>query len=741
MTEWTKDEIESLISLPEHDQRAVIESLSEVDRRSLELAITEQAKPKSTYEKRREASNQANTKVAREGSTCKIPELSDEDRKRRAELEADSEAWIWEMCGPKSGITEPLTRMFTSQQSEMIGAYDETLQHGGDELLLASRGEGKTTYLRAGVWKSVSTGVIDFAAFVSATGDDAANSRMAIQDMIVRSEPFLRYYPEVAIPCRRADVSQQLANSMRATGKRWDSGEPFEQVPIKFQWSQKGMRFPGVPGAPSHRAMIQFRGADKAIRGLNIFGKRPQVVCIDDLDTPDTVNNPDLVKKVVDRVDLDIGGLGTPTRPVSRIFIATLPKQGIGVAHHYARQGHPFRVRCFKYLIEKPKHWEMWMEYVKRRQKAKAAGDKYAREAHRFYLDNREAMDIGAAVSNESRFNPTKLPDGTQTQVSAVQNYFDEWADKGEMYCRCELDNEIVESFQSFDSTLELGHVMNCEGDYPRMMADESTTMITRGVDVRKIELHHSTLATGEGCRNRVVDYDVRSHGTTETTVEQAEHLIYEALHELADKWESEGVEDQHGGRHNCDLVLIDKGWMGNWTEDGERKTWASQPVERFCNERGLRRYLPCKGAPNYRTPGESKKCIIGDNWHMNIGKGAERSCTEVIWNAEHWHSLVENLFMLPDEDEDRFVLPVAGDGIWKNHKRLAEHIREGSQDLAELRKRATRTRKAKYRRDHWWDAFAMMLLARSVEDRLREIQAKKRKPRSLASMQREAGA
>jgi hypothetical protein len=62
--------------------------------------------------------------------------------------------------------------------------------------------------------------------------------------------------------------------------------------------------------------------------------------------------------------------------------------------------------------------------------------------------------------------------------------------------------------------------------------------------------------------------------------------------------------------------------------------------------------------------------------------------------------------------------------GLWANHKRLAEHIREGSEDLAELRKKSTKTRKAKYRRDHFWDAFAMMLVARSVEMKLREIES-----------------
>ena len=77
--------------------------------------------------------------------------------------------------------------------------------------------------------------------------------------------------------------------------------------------------------------------------------------------------------------------------------------------------------------------------------------------------------------------------------------------------------------------------------------------------------------------RHRIIDYDVRSHGTTETTVQQSERLILDALHRLADEWD-EGFIDHNGTRHNCDLTLIDKGWIGNWmTEDGETKTWTSR--------------------------------------------------------------------------------------------------------------------------------------------------------------------
>lgn len=740
--EWTREEIESLLCLEEADQRKILSSLNTEQKKSLASAIeshhrqSQVEKTKgASLDQRRNQSAQINKQRRIEGSTVLIPELTAADRKKREKLESDSEAWIWEMCGPKSGIREPFTRKFTSQQSEMIGTFEQTLRSGGDELILASRGEGKTSYLRCMVWKTIVAGSCDFIAFIGATSHDAENSSNAIRDMMQRSSPFLRYYPEIAVPAIAVGATPQLAKHMRATGSRYDRpAERFNQWPISFEWTAESINLPDVPGSPSAGAMLRFRGADSPIRGLNILGRRPKVVAIDDLDTPDTTGNVDIAKKIIDRVNLDIGGLGGQDKSLGRIMLATLPKSGVGVAHHFAEKGFPFVVKRFRYLLEKPDRFDLWMEYVKLRQKGKIDGDKYGRRAHGWYLSNRKAMDAGAVVSNPFRFKPQKLDDGSQLQVSALQNYFDEWADKGEMFCRCELDNETVINDDIIESKLEIGHVMNAEADRPRLFTDETTRLIVRGVDVRKIELHFSVMASDEHKRNRVIDYDVRAHGTTETTVEQAERLVYEGLCRLADEWERVGYQDQHGGTYFCDLTLIDKGWLGNWSEDGEMKTWASQPVERFCIERGLRKYLPAKGQPQYKAPEASREVIVGDNWHINRGKGPRRECSEVIWNAEHWHSLVEGLFMLEDEDGFELFRAEPG-GLWTNHKRLAEHIREGATELADLRRKATKTRKAKFRRDHFWDSFAMMLVARSVELRLRELESKRKQTKTLAEL------
>ena len=354
-------------------------------------------------------------------------------------------------------------------------------------------------------------------------------------------------------------------------------------------------------------------------------------------------------------------------------------------------------------------------------------------KAVEFYLANREAMDTGVVMLADN-YKPINTKSGRQAVHSAIQEAFNKISDTSMQAFKAEYQNDPEEVGEDFRSKIEPHTVISCESDFDRFGAAEDVQIVVAGVDVRKTELHYARLASGETIKNQISDYDVRGHGTSETTVEQAERLILDGLNALDELWAETPLIDSNGTPRTIDLVLIDKGWLGNWKEDGQRKTWASQPVESFCLSKDLRRYIPAKGAPNYQSPAPSRDVIIGDNWHINRGKGQARQCSEVIWNAEHWHSLVEDLFSSGDESE-RFHLFVATDGVHKGHDRLSHHIREGADELLELRKKGTASRKSKYRRDHWWDAIAMALVARSVEFMLRERQANRRTPMTLAEM------
>ena len=716
-------------------------------------------KKEGTAQRAQEARRRQAQRYTLESQRIKIPKLTPQQKRRRRLLESDNEAWIWEMFGPKSGILEPLTRPFTSQDCDMIGNFFESLEYGGDDLTLYSRGGGKTSRLRECITKALLTGVLSYGAYFGANLERAGETISYVKESIETSKGIGTLYPEVGIPARECATASSKAKGMLAEGWQYkDLRKHFVDAKLNFAWSEnKGLLFPRVPGSPSYAGMFRVFGLEKAVRGLNWLGRRPDGCFIDDPDTAETVNNGEQALKVIGRINSDIGGLRGEGQKMCRSMLATISEKGEGVAFRLSGPESPFVVKRYKFLLEKPDRWDLWMEYVDIRSRCKSKGDKYGRAAHKFYLERRAEMDAGPQpmVANPHRFDPTKLPDGSQVEVSALQFYFDEWADKGEYFCRCELDSERVVDETKLVSHLSPSRMLDCMADFERGQVHSSTTLIVRAVDVRKTELHFATVASDEFCPHNIIDYDVQTHGSQETTTEQAEDLILDGLRRMADRWGQNPYIDELGNPHNVDLTLVDIGWHGSWkTEDGEWKSWATQPVQTFCMERGLDLFLPARGMPRYQEPSQDGtwarwSVVIGNNWYMKKGQRKQVQCDEVSWDANRWHLLVEELFMLPDEDSngqpylDRWRIFSPGSspspfgthpGTFRNHKIFGQHITDGARELKEQMNTAIISRKPKFVTDHWWDCLAMCLVARSYRKQIQANVREQRVPRMTLS-------
>lgn len=670
-----------------------------------------------------------------------IDRLSQEDRQQRLAWESDDAEWLRAFFpDPPFGFWYE----FTPQQRAMIEAIGDAIQHGGDQAIAASRGEGKTAITRRLTLKYVLSGQIKFPVLFNATGSDAVDNLQAIKSDIEENDLLKRYYPEVCDPVRALENTPNRAHYQTVSGERFDNGEEFFRVSSRFSWCGHEIYLPNVPGSPSAGAIIATRGLDSAVRGLNKRGRRPDVAIIDDPDTEDTARSDEQAQKLEDRIDRAIAGLGGQQRGIARVMLTTLQNR-VCVSYRFTdpTAKPTWKGKRFRFLLKPPDRVDLWERYVQQVQKdlmqRDADGeptDPFARGAHSLYLDNREAMDAGAVVANPHRFDGADLGDGTRLEVSALQRYYNLVARVGPDAVATEYDNDPPPDESRLETKLTWLMVAGCSGDLDRLQVPPDTRAVVRAVDVRKIELHEAVVCSDPKARYRIADYDVQGHGTTETTVEQAEQLILDGLRRLRDKWATDPLHDEHGTAHNADLVLIDKGWLGNWTEDGEVKTWATQPVETFCIEAGLDTYLPAKGAPNYQEPApDGHRVIIGDHWHINRGKGRQRICDEVIWDANHWHLLVEELFLLPEDSPDRFTLFAPGDGIWTNHKKLGQHIEAGAKQMREQMARGTRSRKPRFVRDHWWDSLAMCLVGLSILEWRGAKKRSQRPRRTLAEM------
>jgi hypothetical protein len=663
----------------------------------------------------------------RESARIAIPQCVN-PRRRELCLE-DPERFL------RTYLVKKFRQPFGRVHSRLIETIHDRAITGGKKAIAAPRSRGKSTIVKGMNIYLTARELVRFIVPICATTKLAGRIYKDYRDEWGNNELLYQDFPEICAPVRELEGAPQRASRQHVDGHltliNW-SATDFLRLPRVPGDANDYLKSLGREWSPFGGVKMTFAGLDAAFRGMNIDDDRPDFIIIDDPETRESAKSAEQIEDRKEIIQKDIEGLEGQEKPIAMVMATTLQNTFCLSAQFTDPEQMPaWEGERWGWVESWPANADLWDEYIAKRKASQAKGDRHGMAAVEFYLDHRAAMDEGVVMLAEN-YKPIKTKDGEQAVYSAIQEAYNKIADTSLAAFKSEYQNDPEDVGEDFKVKVLPHTVIGCQADFDRHSIAADASIIVAGVDVRKTELHYVRLASGESIRHQIADYDVQSHGTSETTVEQAEHLILGGLNRIDDLWGDTPLIDSNGTPRGIDLVLIDKGWLGNWKEDGQKKTWASQPVETFCMTKGLRQYIPAKGAPNYKSPSPDRTVIIGDNWHINRGKGQQRTCSEVIWNAEHWHALTEDLFASGDEIE-RFQLFVATDGVHKGHERLSQHIREGAQDLLDLRKSGSSTRKQKYRRDHWWDAIAMALVAKSVELQLREIAKKKKPTLSLA--------
>ena len=675
------------------------------------------------------------------GRDLTIPEP--EDISRRERLGQDDAAWL------QFYLSDVFYNPFTDDQLDTIDQCGRTLKYGMKKCKAAPRGDGKSSIVKYLALKYALYRQLRFPLVVAATHTKARGITGSLKKRLAakKSTRLSADFPLECHTARYVDPWPSRARNVTANGLR----------SIHVEWGADYFILPTWADNEMGSIVMALGYTSDDLQGCNVLDIRPDFVMLDDLDSRDSLASEDgkIAAKIEEVVDKTVAGLGGQSRGLGQYMICTITSREAAAYKYSDLEQKPAwdgeRVSAIKEWPdgslkegdELPAIIGHWGTYIEKRQNGMQRPenkDLFGREAHQYYLDNREAMDAGAVLSNPNNFESDELPDGTQKQVSALQRCMDFIADHGIYAFLTDYQNDPPKSDDAMQTVLTPYHVANnCTGVMERLEVDSSAKMVVAGVDVRKIELHWLSLASDDVRRSLICDYNTRAHGGTETTVEQSETLIRDALDRLAERL-AEGPVDENGIVHPHDLVLIDKGWMGSWKdEDGEVKTWVTQPVEEFCIAAGLRRFIPAHGISRYVTPEfKPKQNTIGDNWHMNLGRGSKRRCTEIIWSKPHWTQKVEELFLMQSDSPDAFeMFAPPNEAPWTRHTSFANHIECGLKDYYEKYHDAPKPKAAEKRRrkDHWFDSLVMALVARSVETQLRERDSNKKQPMTLAQM------
>lgn len=497
-----------------------------------------------------------------------VPSLTPAQARKRKRLERDDAKWLrFFFPDAPYGFWYP----FTQQQQAIIRAIGFAIKHGGDQAIAASRGEGKTQLARRLCIKYTLSGTVSFVVLFASTGSDAADSLEAIRADIQENDLLCEYYPEVCVPVRALENTPNRAHYQTVTGHRHDTGAQYAQTPSRFHWCGHELSIPNVPGSPSAGAIIATRGLDSAVRGLNKKGRRPDVAIIDDPDTEETASNPQQAAKLEKRIDRAIAGLGSQQRPIARVMLTTLQNR-ICVSYRYTDpMAKPsWKGKRFRFLVKPPKNQDLWQQYVQMVQddlrELDDNGeplDPHARRAHALYLQHRKAMDLGGAVANRHRYDPSRLADGSQKEISALQRYYNEVARIGPDAVATEYDNAPPDDDRQVAGISPRQIQLRLSG-LPYRVVPDCVLKITQGIDVGKRWLHWVVRAWVQRSDDQVatgytIDYgETPTSGTVSGSEEGIDEAIKRALRARAEQIARDPYCTAAGKVCDIDLTLID---------------------------------------------------------------------------------------------------------------------------------------------------------------------------------------
>lgn len=643
----------------------------------------------------RTADAERKRRQANERKEVFVPDCA--SRLRRESLEKCDEAWLRYYCGTANfhdlvPLIDPLvggslqqlvnsTHIefvepqdeplfwydFTGQQLAMIEAIRTAIIYGGDQALAASRGEGKTKLFERMLLKYSLTGVIKFSVLFAATATAAMDSLESMRSEIEGNERLCADYPEVCIPVRALGDTPNRAHYQIVTGKRHDNGEAYVMQSSRFTWCGTDVVFPRVPGSPSAWATIATRGLESAVLGLNKKNRRPQVVGIDDPDTMDTMRSEDSAKKLEETIEKAIGGLGGQQRGVARVMLTTIRRKNCVSAWFTDPKKKPsFKGRRFRFLEKPPEREDLWAEYVNQWQLNKQAvddkgdfTDPHSRGANAFYLANRDAMDVGAVVSNPNRYDKTPTPDATPLESSALQRYYNEVARIGIEAVETELQNNPPEEAGPQTSGITSAIVQSRLSGWPRRVVPSTAICLTAAIDIGKYRCHWVVMAWLPGCVGLVIDNGVLEvvgvgKGDDRIAAMQAiKNALFHWREFINPPAGDSPYRDEQGEPVRIDLCLCDSGDM-------------TDAVYAFVKEVGGKPFMASKGMPNYRRHHSTDgKIVAADHWHASH---QDNGVWLYLLDTDFWKHQLHDRFLTPTLNEDR-TFRNGSLSLWEPHK------------------------------------------------------------------------
>lgn len=634
----------------------------------------------------------------------KIPLPKDLDRRQRCL--GDPQLFLQTYFG--SAFFQP----FTPDREAMLQGIIDASRYGGDSAIAGPRGEGKTRIAIYGALYLMVSGLSPFPMVISKSGGKAANELKTIRERLQQSPVFAEDFPEIGVPFNAVGNWASRAK-MQTVGGKYSNIEIFSDHIIfpTIERDQLPDDWPDEIEPASKGQIFSSMGIDGPIRGTNYKDKRPTLAIIDDIEDAESANSDSIIQKNEDIIEKDIGGLGGSGRRVSRIMLCTIQNRKC-IAYQYTDSTNHLKRswngRRYRKMVQPPARMDLVEQYIEMRIN-RDADDPDARKAFGFWKEKQREIEAGCIISNPYSFDKREHIDGDTIELSAIQAYYNNVADRGAEAVATEDDNDPPETIGPQGSGLTAKIVSERSSGLDRLQCPVNTVAITAGIDIGKYICHWTLVAWWKGAGGTVIDYGVVEvpNTTPDMSKEASEPMIYNALLNWRNEMMGTKIVDASGAERTLDAAFVDS---GDFTD----------AAYEFVRQVGGTPYYAAKGVGKYRPPMGGSDCILGHNLHCR--KQANQSLWLYSLDTDYWKQWVHERFLTPTFDEKNRMRPGAMSiysppGRNKQHLSFSQHI-VAEEFVSEFQegKGEKKFWLVHNRNNHWLDATYMAAAAASTQ-------------------------
>ena len=612
-----------------------------------------------SYEDRRNAERDRQAEQSLAGRDIgQLPEVVNPNRKAACERNFQL------FC--ESYFPETYALAWSPDHLKVIEKIETAVLRGGLFALALPRGSGKTTITESAALWSMLYGHREFVVLIGATESAALELLDSLKTELEVNERLAEDFPEVCYP-----VAQLEGIANRCAGQLY-KGER-----TRITWTSNEIVLPTVEGSRASGIIVRVAGITGRIRGMKFKRSdgrnvRPSLVVIDDPQTSESAGSLEQTRKRVRVLAGDILGLAGPGQKISGIMPCTIIRPGDMADIILNRNTHPdWNGEKTRMVYRFPTNMKLWEEYAEIRAEALRTEGNF-QKATEFYLANREAMDAGAEVSWEARFN--------HDEVSALQHAMN-LKFQDEAAFQSEYQNDPLPDDTADDSLLSVDEICAKINGLARRRVPLKCDRLTMFVDVQKALLFYVVIAWAEDFTGAVIDYgswpDQHRHEysladanpSIQTLFPKAgfEGALYAALSALTDECLGREWEREDGAVLKIERALVDANW-GQSTD----------VVYQFCRQSSHAgvilpshgRYVGASSKPmtEYRKQQGDR---LGFNW-MIPNVAGKRAIRHVIYDTNYWKSFIHARLAVPVGDKGSLTLYGRIPGA---HQLFAEHL------------------------------------------------------------------